>query len=219
MPESLDDFLPQFFAGLAVNFGIALWALAGGLVAGLPLAALRMNERFVGRAATLAVAPLRTAPTFVVMFFLLNALPPTVSIGGWQFAMTPWLAVVLSLAVYAAAYVSDNALEALRQLRAGEHLAALLFLMGVARAFFVIVLSSGAGAAVGVVEAITVTLREVERLPDRGERIALMLVVMLFFVVVFQAIYLTIDLLRRRLAARVGKPQRPTAPAAPTGFR
>lgn len=210
LPGFSPGFLPAFLAGLAVNFGIALWALAGGLVVGLPLAFLRLDERRIGRVAGLLVATKRSAPTFVVMFFLLNALPSRLSLAGWDFAMTPWLAVVLSLAIYASSYVSDNALEALRHWRAGHRVAALLFLTGVARAFFVIVLSSGAGAAVGVGEAITVTLREIERLPARGDRIALMLAVMLFFVVSFQAIYLAIDWLRHRLAARVTPPNPPT---------
>ena len=42
------------------------------------------------------------------MFFLLNALPQGLQLGPWQLAMTPWLAVTLSLAVYASAYVCDN---------------------------------------------------------------------------------------------------------------
>jgi ABC-type arginine transport system permease subunit len=201
--ELLPTFVPAFLAGLAVNFGVALWALVGGLLLGLPLAWARLVERLPGRIAGLVVAPLRTAPTFVVMFFLLNALPPQLSLLGWKFAMTPWLALMLSLAVYAAAYVSDNALEALRQLQAGSPVAALLFLTNLVRAFFVLVLSSGAGAAVGVVEAITVTLRETERLPEVRDRIVLMLVVMLFFIVALQTIYYAIDLLRLRLTRRV----------------
>ena len=178
-----------------------MWALVGGLLLGLPIAWLRVGEGRIARLAGLAVAPMRTAPTFVVMFFLLNALPTRMSLGGWAFSVTPWLSVVLSLAVYMCSYVADNAVDALRHLRARNRAAALLFLPGLARAFFVAVLSSGAGAAVGVVEAIAVTLREIERLPSLGDKLLLMLGVIVFFVVSFQALYAVLDRVRRRLAA------------------
>jgi ABC-type amino acid transport system permease subunit len=203
MSELLLDFLPRFAAALGVNIGIAAWAVLGGLLLGLPLAAARLLPGLSGRAAALLIALLRAAPTFVVMFFLLNALPHGLSLGPLALAMTPWLAVVLSLAVYATAYVSDNALDALQQWRLGERLAAVLFPMGLLRAFFVMVLSSGFGAAVGVVEATTVTLRQIEALEDNGQRLALMGVVVALYVLLFQSLYLLIDRLRARLLRRL----------------
>jgi ABC-type arginine/histidine transport system permease subunit len=201
MPDLHAGFIPAFLSGLAVNFGIALWALAGGLLIGLPIAWLRVGEGRVARLADLVVVPLRTAPSFVVMFFLLNVLPPRLSVAGWEFGVTPWLSVVLSVAVYVCSYVADNAVDALRHLRGGNRAAALLFLPGLVRAFFVAVLSSGAGAAVGVAEAISITLREVERLPAPEDKILLMLGVVLFFVLTFQALYAVLDRVRLRLAA------------------
>lgn len=198
----LADFLPRFFAALAVNFGIATSAVACGLLAGLPLAAARLMPGLAGRSAQGLVALLRAAPTFVVMFFLLNALPRGLHLGPLQLAMTPWLSVMLSLAIYATAYVSDNALEAAQQWRKGSRVAALLFPMGLVRAFFVMVLSSGFGAAVGVIEATTVTLRQVEALEDTGQRLLLMATVVAIFVLLFQGIYQLIERLRRRLLAR-----------------
>ena len=203
MLEDLPRFVPAFFAALGVNFGIALAAVAGGLLCGVPLAAARLSGGAAGRLAGWVVAPLRAAPTFVVMYFLLNAVPARLSLGPWQANMSPWLAVVLALAVYATAYVCDNAVDAMRHWRAGERGAALLFLMGLARAFFVMVLSSGFGAAVGVIEATTVTLRALEALDDLGSRLGLMALVMMLFVAIFQCIYAIIDRLRRQLAARL----------------
>jgi His/Glu/Gln/Arg/opine family amino acid ABC transporter permease subunit len=208
MPDLQAGFIPAFLAGLVVNFGIALWALVGGLLFGLPLAWLRMRQGRAGRLAGLMVSPMRTAPTFVVMFFVLNALPARMSLGGWEFTVTPWLSVVLSLAVYMCSYVADNAVDAMGHLRAGNRAAALLFLPGLARAFFVAVLSSGAGAAVGVAEAISVTLREVERMPSLKDKVLLMLGVMLFFVLSFQAVYAALDWVRRRLNAAPKRPPR-----------
>lgn len=198
----LADFLPRFFAALAVNFAIATSAVACGLLVGLPLAAARLMPGLAGRSAQGLVALLRAAPTFVVMFFLLNALPRGLHLGPLRLAMTPWLSVMLSLAIYATAYVSDNALEAAQQWRKGSRVAALLFPMGLVRAFFVMVLSSGFGAAVGVIEATTVTLRQVEALEDTGQRLLLMATVVAVFVLLFQGIYQLIERLRRRLLAR-----------------
>lgn len=200
MPDLQAGFIAEFMSGLAVNFGIALWSLAGGLLLGLPIAWLRLGRGRVARLAGFAVAPMRTAPAIVVMFFLLNALPARISLGSWEFSVTPWLSVVLSMAVYMCSYVADNAVDALHHIRAGNRAAALLFLPGLARAFFVAVLSSGTGAAVGVVEAVSVTLREIERLPSLGDKALLMLGVILFFVLTFQTLYAVLDLVRRRLA-------------------
>ncbi len=199
MLEALPGFVLRFAAALGVNLGIAASALTLGLLLGLPLAAARLAGGKAGQGSAVLVAVMRAAPTFVVMFFLVNVLPPQVALGPWHLGLDAWWAVVLALAVYTTAYVSDNALDALRQWRAGSHAGALLFLMSLARAFFVVVLSSGFGAAVGVIEATTVTLRELERLPSLGQQGALMALVMLFFVLVFQCIYALIDALRRRL--------------------
>ena len=205
MLEDLPRFGAAFLSALGVNFGIAAASVLGGLVFGLPLAAARLAGGLTGRACGLLVATLRAAPTFVVMFFLLNALPQGLTLGGWQLRMTPWMSVVMSLAIYATAYVADNALDAAQQWRAGSKVAAMLFPMGLVRAFFVMVLSSGFGAAVGVIEATTVTLRELERLDGLRDRLLLMAAVMVVFVLIFQSIYAVIDALRRTLVARFAR--------------
>ncbi|HSH92188.1 MAG TPA: hypothetical protein VK996_19540 [Ramlibacter sp.] len=193
MLEQLSQFLPAFFKGLVTNFEIAIWCVTGGLLLGLPLAAARLAGGIGGRAADGLIAFFRAAPTFVVMFFLVNVVP----------SVTPWLAVVLSLMVYGVAYVSDNAMEPIRQLRTGSHVMALLFVMSVVRAFFVMVLASGFGAAVGVVEATTVTLRAIESMPQVSDRLMLIGLVMLLFTIGFQAIYQAIDYARRKLERRL----------------
>jgi His/Glu/Gln/Arg/opine family amino acid ABC transporter permease subunit len=206
MLDMLPRFLPEFLSGLVVNFELATCALLGGLLLGLPLAVARFRNGLASTPAGWLVALLRTVPTFVVMFFLVNVVPATVSIGSWQFGMTPWLAVVLSLTLYAAAYVSDHAVEAMRQLRSGSPVAAMLFVMGLVRAFFVMVLSSGFGAAVGVVEATTITLRAIETLPKVSDRLLLIGLVILIFTVCFQLIYHVINHWRSKLNQRFHRP-------------
>lgn len=211
MPEQLSIFLPAFFAGLAVNFEVAICAAVGALLLGLPLALLRLSHGLARGLADGVVAFCRAAPTFVVMFFLINVVSFRLTVAGFSLGMTPWLAVVLSLIVYGIAYVSDNALEPIRQLRRGSPVLALLFLMSLLRMFFVMVLSSGFGAAVGVVEATTVTLRTIEAMPRVGDRLQLIALVMLMFTISLQTIYFFINWLRGKLSERFASVAVPVA--------
>ena len=81
------------------------------------------------------------------------------------------MTVAVSLVPYSAAYAADAGVEALRQFRRGSPLGALLFLPNITRAFFVIVMSSGAAAAIGVPEGISVILSEAALLPTLGDRL------------------------------------------------
>ena len=202
MLDQLSWFLPAFFKGLGVNFQLAFWVLLGGLPLGLLLAFLRIGTGWTARLAGWLVTLLRAVPTFVVMFFLVNVLPGNFSVVGIAMTMTPKAAIVLALIIYMTAYVSDNALDALRQLRTGSTAAALLFLTNLLRAFFVTVLSTSFGAALGVVEAVTVTLRAIEAMPLVSDRLMLIGVVMLILTVCFQTIYQLVNLLRSKLIQR-----------------
>jgi ABC-type arginine/histidine transport system permease subunit len=171
--ELWHDFVPALLAGMVTNFEISIIALLLGLLLGLPLALMRDRGGAlgVGISATV-IALMRAAPTFVVMFFLLNVLRD-VSLFGVKLVMSGVMTVAVSLVPYSAAYVADAGVEALRQLRRGSPLGALLFLPNVTRAFFVIVMSSGAAAAIGVPEGISVILREAALLPALGDRLVL----------------------------------------------
>ncbi|HLZ65598.1 MAG TPA: hypothetical protein VKQ29_05170 [Aliidongia sp.] len=193
------DFLGRLLAGMALNFAIAGTALALGLALGVPLALARVSGGLAGAASALVVTFLRAAPTFVVMFFLLNVVPREMSLFGTALSLSGTTAVALSLVPYSTAYVADSGAEALRQLRLGSTPAALLFLPNVARAFFVLVMSSSAGAAIGVTEGITVILRQAERLPALGDRLALFAVGILCFGATLQAGFAAVNLLRRHL--------------------
>ena len=206
MSGTVAAFVPAFLAGLLLNISIAATALLLGLAAGLPLALLRLGGRAPGRLAGLVTGLLRVAPTFVVMFFLLNLLPASATIGPWRVPLHGPTAVVLSLVVYAGAYVSDTALEAMRHWRDGAPELALLALPALARAFFVLVMSSSTGAAIGVNEAVAVTLRQAQALGNVGERLLLFGAVILFFTCLLQGAFLLVDRLRRRLEARGPRP-------------
>ena len=75
LPGLSGDFVPRFLAGMTLNFEIAAIALAIGLAVGVVLALGRLAGGVAGAASVSLVSLMRAAPTFVVMFFLLNALP------------------------------------------------------------------------------------------------------------------------------------------------
>ena len=183
------DFLPSFLAGMAVNFEIAAIALALGLVLGGLLALARAYEGVAGITAGSVVGLMRAAPTFVVMFFLLNALPRDARLSG-----------VMIVAMSLAPYVADSGVDALRQLRTGSPLACLLILPNIARAFFVLVMSSSAGAAIGVPEGIAVILRQAEKLPSLGDMLVLFAIGIACFGIPLQAGFAVIRLIQRHLA-------------------
>jgi len=199
MIAALPEFLPRFFAGVALNFEIALLSLLLGLVLGAPLVMLLMSGRAASLAAGSVVAMLRAAPTFVVMFFLLNVLPRDFTVLGLRFQLSPLTSVVLAQAIYAIAYVADNGSVALRALRQGDAATAVLFLPNLARAFFVLVMSSSAGAAIGVPEGIAVILREAELMPTLGDKMVLFAIGILCFGVTLQAGFALMRLLQRHL--------------------
>ena len=196
------EFLLRLVAGMVVNFKIAGIAMVVGLVFGLFLAVARLGPAFV-RSATIPVLGLmRAAPTFVVMFFLLNAVPPGATMFGISVTLSGVMIVALSLVPYSATYVADNGVEAIRQWRDDSPLGALQFLPNVTRVFFVLVMASGTGAAIGVSEGIAVILHEAERMSSLGEKLVLFAIGVLCFGAVLQGGFALINLLHRRISRR-----------------
>jgi ABC-type arginine transport system permease subunit len=197
------DFVPSLLGGMATNFEISIVALLLGLAVGLPFAALRF---YGGRAsiafAATVVSLMRAAPTFVVMFFLLNVVRD-VSVFGMKLTMSGMMTVAVSLVPYSAAYTADAGVEALRQWDRGSPLGALLFLPNITRAFFVIVMASGAAAAIGVPEGISVILRETALLPTLGDRLVIFAIGIVLFGVPLQIGLALMRWLQRDLGRRL----------------
>lgn len=195
-------FFAALLAGLVVNVQISAIALGLGLLLGLPLAQLQLGGPLQRRLAGPPVALMRAAPTFVVMFFLLSIIPPEATLLGYAVAPSGATIVALSLVPYAAAYAADNGREALRELQAGSTESALLFLPNLVRAFLVLVMSSGAGAAIGVGEGVAVVLREAERWPALDQKLVVFAMGVLCFGFVFQTGFALVGLARARLERR-----------------
>ncbi|WP_158923908.1 hypothetical protein [Acidisphaera sp. S103] len=196
------DFPWQVLGGIAVNLHIAVLALIGGFVLGIPLALAQVRPGLPARFAGALVALMRASPTFVVMFFLLNIIPSEISVLSVRIPLSGVTIVALSLLPYSAYYIAESGLDALHQLRLNAPATALLFLPNVGRAFFVLVMASGAAAAIGVREAIGIILRQADRTPTRLGQFALFAFGIVLFGVIFQAGFALLTALRRWLTGR-----------------
>ncbi len=203
LAEVWGDYVPSLLAGMVTNFEISIVALLLGLVVGIPFAALRFYGGRAGVAfAVVVVSLMRAAPTFVVMFFLLNVVRD-VSLFGMKLTMSGVMTVAVSLVPYSAAYTADAGVEALRQWHRGSPLGALLFLPNITRAFFVIVMASGAAAAIGVPEGISVMVREAALLPSLGDRLIVFAIGIVLFGVPLQIGLALMRWLQRELGRRL----------------
>jgi hypothetical protein len=139
------------------------------------------------------------------MFFLLNAIPRDASLFGIPLVLSGVMTVAVSLVPYSAAYIADAGVDAIRHMRAGSREGALLFLPNVTRAFFVLVMSSSAGAAIGVTEGISVILRQAEKFHDFGDRLVLFAVGIVMFGIPLQIAFALIGIVQRRAGRAVAK--------------
>lgn len=208
MRDVILAFLPDLWAGFLVNLGVAAGAVTMGLILGLPLAVVRDRIGWTERPIRWAVRLMQAAPVYVVMFFLLNLLPARIYLGPWRVTAIALLALILAQGLNMVAYMEENGLQALRHLRKGERAQALLFLPNVIRGFIVVVMSSGLGAAIGVTEAVGVTLRHAQRLQSLGDRVVLFLLAIAFFASIFGTLNALLRRAMRRLTAVQATPER-----------
>lgn len=200
-----EGFLAEFLSGMLVNFEIAGLSILFGLVLGLMFTAALARGGIAKAMVSPFVALMRAAPTFVLMFFILNAIPRDATLFGQPFALSGAMIVALSLTPYSAAFVADSGLDAWRQMKTDSHEGALLFLPNITRAFFVLVMSSSAGAAIGVPEGITVILRHTAHLASLGDKLWIFVVGIVLFSIPLQLGFFLLNQLRGRLAVRAAK--------------
>jgi hypothetical protein len=199
MIEVIRHFLPELLAGFLVNLEIAGGAMVVGLAVGMPLAVLRQAVPRSRRLIWPCVRLMQAAPVYVIMFFVLSLLPRDFSLFGNPAAGLT--AVILSQSVYMASYVAENGYRSLEHLQRGERDLALLFLPNLLRGGVLVVMSSGFGAAIGVSEAVSVTMRQAERLHEVEQRVILFVLVIALFAAVFGSANAVIRWLMRRTAA------------------
>jgi hypothetical protein len=199
MIEMIRNFVPELLGGFLVDLQVAAGAVAIGLGVGLPVALLRGWAPRSRRIVWPCVRLMQAAPVYVVMYFVVSTLPRDLSLFGAPAAGL--VAVTLAQSVYMTAYVAENGYRALEHLRRDERNLALLFLPNLLRGAVLVVMSSGFGAAIGVSEAVAVTMREAARLHTVGPRAMLFLVVIALFATVFGVANAAIQRLVRWLSA------------------
>jgi hypothetical protein len=182
MLQVILQFIPVLLSGFLVNLEIGVAVVMIAVSIGVPLAWARRRMTIANRLIRPCIGLMQALPTYVVMFFMLTLLPRDLSI--IKLPLAGIVAVVLAQSVYLTAYVSEDAYEAFGHLARNDREHALLFLPNLLRGFVVVVMSSGFGAAVGVSEAVSATLRQAQRLPDLHDRILLFGVASTFFAVV-----------------------------------
>jgi ABC-type arginine/histidine transport system permease subunit len=188
--------------GMVVNFGIAGVALALGMALGVPLIFLQLLGRRLRSGSAALIGLMRAAPTFVVMFFLLNIIPKEFELFGMTMSLSGGLIVALSLVPYAAAYIADNGRAALEGLRRGSRDEALLLLPSLVRAYVVLVMSSSAGVAIGVNEGVAVVLRQADSFATTAEQLQVYAVGIVAFGTVFQIGFALVRLMVHLLSDR-----------------
>jgi His/Glu/Gln/Arg/opine family amino acid ABC transporter permease subunit len=195
----VEQFIPILWAGFLVNLEIGVAAVAIGTMAGVTLTLLRRRLSLLQRPVHLCIQLMQALPTYVTMFFVLTLLPDDLAL--WGRPIESVTAVVLAQSVYMTSYVAEDAYEALEHWKRNDRDKALLFLPNLLRGFVVVVMSSGFGAAVGVSEAVSVTMHQAERFPALGDRILLFAVTITFFVLVFGSV----NILIQHLISRLGR--------------
>ena len=210
-------FLPHLLGGVSINFWIAAIGLLLGLAVGLPLAiCLASGSRWLRWTASPVTALMRAAPTFVTMYFLFQVLQAG---PGGGTALSPVMTVAWALMPYAAAYIADSGADALRPWRAGSFSAALLFLPNLVRAYFVMVMSSGISAAIGVQEGISIILRQANAMGSFPQQLGVYLLGILVFGSIMQVGLLGVGALRRfAIALMLNRASRRAAAQSDLGF-
>lgn len=194
------DFIQAFLVNISVGFA----SLLVGLVIGIPFAYVWYAGGFIAGLIGVVVGLLRASPVFVFMFLCLNILTQVIDGGSSRASLIPMIALVLALSCYSISVVADTWLDLLKRYGAMTRESIMLAIPVHIRTFVILVMSTSVGAAIGVQEAIMLTLARGETLSTRQDQIELVSVVLLFFVVFFSAARYLIVLLTRQLNKKSG---------------
>jgi len=198
-------FIPDLLNAMKVNFQIASVILISSLLIGGVLTVVSLTGGVVGMLIDFLIGVIRAIPTFLLMICLLYLIPKQIVIAGSSYSLSGFVIVVLSLIPYAVAYVFDNFSESIRQWRKGQMVTALQLLPNLSRMYFILIMSSSSGAAIGVNEGVTTLLRYASRLGSLQERLVLYAVGILFFGILMQTAFVLINYLRAIMIARVSQ--------------
>ncbi len=202
MSFSLTDFILNFLSYFLTNIKIGTFSLIGGLLIGVPLAwLLNKNNKWLSRMINVVLFFCRGLPIYILMFALLTSLSTDTLLKAFNDETLRTVAIILALSVYALAAICDLTLVMLAQLAKGQIAEAFLIVPNIFRIFTTLLISSSVGAAIGVPEAVSYTIRVYERFPERIDRFLLVLAVTIFFAV-FQSLCKKIVLMLSEMIQR-----------------
>ena len=202
MSFSLTEFILNFLSYFLTNIKIGTFSLIGGLLIGMPLAwLLNKNNKWLSRLLKVVLFFCRGLPIYILMFALLTSLSTDTLLKAFNDDTLRTAAIILALSVYALAAICDLTLVMLVQLAKGQIAEAFLIVPNIFRIFTTLLISSSVGAAIGVPEAVSYTIRVYERFPDRLDRFLLVLGVTIFFAV-FQSLCKKIVLMLSEMIQR-----------------
>ncbi|MBZ1350818.1 hypothetical protein KZZ10_09185 [Alcaligenaceae bacterium LF4-65] len=194
------DFIQAFYVNILVGFA----SLLVGLALGIPLAYAAYSGGLIASLVGAIVGLLRASPVFVFMFLCLNILTQMIDGGSSTAIFAPVIALILALSCYSIAVVADTWLDLFKRYGAMTRESIMLAIPIHSRTFVILVMSTSVGAAIGVREAVTLTLARGDAMSSRQDQIELVLVVLLFFVVFFSIAKYLIVLLTRKLNKKSG---------------
>ena len=202
MSFSLSEFILNFLSYFLTNIKIGTFSLIGGLLIGMPLAwLLNKNDKWLSRMINVVLFFCRGLPIYILMFALLTSLSTDTLLKAFNDDTLRTAAIILALSVYALAAICDLTLVMLVQLAKGQIAEAFLIVPNIFRIFTTLLISSSVGAAIGVPEAVSYTIRVYERFPERIDRFLLVLAVTIFFAV-FQSLCKKIVLMLSEMIQR-----------------
>ncbi len=203
MSLKLFELLPGFISAFFVNIEIGLISLVAGLIVGIPIAFARRAGGWLGGLSAILNSFLRAFPVFVLMFLLLNITQNFMALEQLPFTYVAPAILVLSLCTYSFSAVSDVVLDCLNHLYSGQQAQALLIIPNLFRVFTILVMATSVGVAIGVRESISFTMMTIEDMPDRLDRIWIILIVILFYVIFFSFIKLLISRIAQMIQSKV----------------
>ena len=172
-----------FFEALVVNLRIGLLALGVGLLIGGPLAIVRIRGSSLSRRTVgFLIGFLRAFPVYVLLFVALNLLESNGFFDLAEYDVAS-ISLVIALSAYTVSACSDACLTFLAHRASGAIDQAWLVIPNVMQIFIITLVSTSLGAAIGVQEVVFFTINLADTFSERWERVALVLVVIVFFTV------------------------------------
>lgn len=187
MGTQLANMMLPVMAASYLNWLMAAQIMVVGYLLGSALAMARYAAKPFNTAMAPVFTVLRAAPSFVVMFFLLAVGDREQGIFNTGFRVNGIAAVVISCSVYSVMFVSDTMLANFRRNESANLIRnTITAFPSLLRCFFICFLSTAAGAAVGVPEALGTALRMANAMASSADRLALLGGVVVFFAISMQ---------------------------------